>query len=157
MFRGLRGEFDEAGGLFAGNGREAFEKFLKGSGAFQMIEQGLDGDTGASEAGGAAQAVRICPDDFVGHRNRIAFAVADGALADVDDLAGANLREGGEEIGEERLEAFELVCADVDDDEAEAELVEGVLLLDAFVDSEENVEVLFGVRQQLLVGDATPS
>jgi hypothetical protein len=35
--------------------------------------------------------------------------------------------------------------------------VEGVLLLDAFVDSEENVEVLFGVRQQLLVGDATPS
>jgi hypothetical protein len=67
------------------------------------------------------------------------------------------LREGGEEIGEERLEAFELVCADVDDDEAEAELVEGVLLLDAFVDSEENVEVLFGVRQQLLVGDATPS
>ncbi len=81
----------------------------------------------------------------------------DGALADVDDLAGANLREGGEEIGEEGEEAFELVGADVDNDEAEAELVEGVLLLDAFVDSEENVEVLFGARKEMFVLHAAPA
>lgn len=164
MFRGLRGEFDEAGGLFAGDGGEAVEEFFECGICFEMIEQGLDGDSGAAEAGRAAQAIRVDPDDFGeggvgfgGHRKRIALDGPWDSLAYMDYLPGADLRKGGEEIGEEGEEAFELVGADVDDDEAEAESVERLLVFDALVDGQEDVEMFFGVRQQMLVGNTTPS
>ena len=79
------------------------------------------------------------------------------ALTDVEDLAGAELREGGEEIGEQGEEAFELVCGDVNDKEGEAESLEIVFVFDAFIDGEEDVEVFFGERKELAVFHATPA
>ena len=55
------------------------------------------------------------------------------------------------------MEAFELVGANVDDDEAEAESVERLLVFDAFVDGEEDVEVLFGERKEMFVLHAAPA
>ena len=46
-------------GLFSCHGGKPFEKLVQSRIIFQMIEQGLDGNTGASKAWGAAKDFRV--------------------------------------------------------------------------------------------------
>ena len=79
------------------------------------------------------------------------------SLADVGD--GARTSGGGcvEEFGKVRKEGLQATRSHADDDYGETEFVESVLMLNASVDGEEDVEVLFGKREKLSVFHTAPS
>ena len=58
---GCFGEFEEEGCLLAGDGGEVFEELVE----IDVVEEGLDGDAGAAEAGFATNAILVDPDDAV--------------------------------------------------------------------------------------------
>src|ERR1700736_3377577 len=60
-------QLDELNRLLPGNGGETFQKLLKCAVAFEVVNQGLDGNTRPLEAGLAAEPVAIDPDEFAQH------------------------------------------------------------------------------------------
>jgi len=61
----LFGKFDESDGLLTGDGREGSQEIVQGRVALDMVNEGLNGNTGSCETGFAAHAIRIEPDDFI--------------------------------------------------------------------------------------------
>ena len=58
----MLGFFEDLDGEVAGDGGEAFEEVVEGVAVFEVVEEGLDGDAGAAEYGGAVHAFGVAHD-----------------------------------------------------------------------------------------------